>query len=147
MESMDASYDSSETYFNMLPLEILGELLYLLDIEDLEKMIIILGRERIRSSGVRMKKVKNITNEIQKLTKQNNSMSKSVEHLLIFTKIDVFHSENLDLMIPFKTYQPLSVSNENDNWQYHLQKYRILINCEKIFQLKVLRRRMLEILE
>ena len=134
------------TYFNILPNEILGEIFNMLPLDDLQNMIGILGKQKVTNTGVKMMKMKSFDKEIEKLEHDIKVNFKAVERQLVFAQVDVLHSDSFELMIPFTTFQPLHISDPQENWSFHNTKYLLLCTTEKIFQLKVMKKRLSEIL-
>ena len=119
---------------------------YLTSIDDIQNMVLVLGKEKIQQTGILNYKLKFYDRKIQEISHQNHQKYKSLESTPVLAKIEVIHNRTWDLMIPFTTYIPSDTSCEEENFAYYNKKYELLLNIEELFKFKVLRKRLLEIL-
>ena len=140
---MECKHDNDDDlYFNMIPPEILQKILFSLEVSDIENMKTVLGEKAILATGIKDYKLKCLEREIEAIIKENSVKYKSLEKFPHFAKIDCVHNDTYDVIIPITTYQPFFITNEEKKREFQSEKYKLLSNMERIFNLKVLRNRL-----
>lgn len=144
-QPMEGDPKINNPFLEILPLEMLKEILTYLNLNDLISMEIYLGKDKIQETGIKKYKVMMIDNKIKKLKNIVSEGYKSIERIPVFSRMDVLHSDNFDIMCPFETYQPSPILPPKDstfpNQSFHDTKHELLLIANEIFELQVMRRR------